>query len=325
MGGSHRFTAPLELRGFTLDQMPVSSSSIAAGDHTTNTIQSPVHRVLETPELLENILAYLPYTHKASPLELCRRVNRFFRNTIDQSLMLQRNLFLKSNGRSSPMDTGYDSGFIIYKGKMHCCYYELHPLLLRTDPNPDSDFATYFYIYNIVESGYVHDQPVQFDLHRFTQTFENVSGLCGDSSIHKMFITNLPTKVVEIGTCVDLVNPCVEEIFTDSFEDFEKEQERLKHAKYQQGRCARGNIPTSDDGITFGQLFEYTKEMVAGLKKEDVHPYQTPPFISRSWSEDWESESEWSNTYASDCEKDWETVSEGLSTHASDYEEEVEA
>jgi hypothetical protein len=97
----------------------------------------------------------------------------------------------------------------------------------------------------------------------------------------------------------------------------------MKLAKYSQSRCPRGDILTSDDGITFGQLFEYTKEMVAGLKKKDTNPFQAPPFCSGGpWSPDWESESE---RYASDSEEDWETVSERSSTHASDHEGDAEA
>lgn len=229
MEESHQITPSLESRDSALIQIPAPSSIIAAGDHTTDSIQSPVYRALETPELLENILAYLPYTREASPLELCRRVNRFFRNTIDHSVMLQRNPFLKSNGGYSSMEKGYDSRFMIYKRKMFCMFHEMHPLLFPAELNLESDFTAYFYIYNIVESGEVRDHPVQFNLHRFTQTPENVSGLCDDSSIHKMFLNNPPIKVVEIYTYVDLVNPCVEEYVNESYEE---SIERMKLAKY---------------------------------------------------------------------------------------------
>jgi hypothetical protein len=159
MEDPHQSTSPLESRDSTLVEMPESSSSIAAGDHTT---QSPVHRVLETTELLEKILFYLPYTHTASPLELCRRVNKFFRNTIDHSLMLQRELFLKSNGRyCCSMERGHEAGsFSIYKGEMFCGYHTIHPLLLPTKLKPESDFTAHFYLFNIVEQGYVAHHPV---------------------------------------------------------------------------------------------------------------------------------------------------------------------
>jgi hypothetical protein len=302
MEDPHQSTSPLESRDSTLVEMPESSSSIAAGDHTT---QSPVHRVLETTELLEKILFYLPYTHTASPLELCRRVNKFFRNTIDHSLMLQRELFLKSNGRyCCSMERGHEAGsFSIYKGEMFCGYHTIYPLLLPTKLKPESDFTAHFYLFNIVEEGYVAHHPVQFTLDRFTQTLENVSGLCDDSSIHKMYLTNPPIKVVEIEIGIDLVNPCVEEYVAESYEE---SMEKMKLQKYPQGRCPRGDILTSDDGITFGQLFEYTKEQVAGLEKADIHPYKAPPFNGGGWSADWETESEGSNTYASDGEEDVE-------------------
>jgi hypothetical protein len=209
----HQSTAPLESRDTALIQMPLSSSSIAAEDHTTDSTQSPIHKVLETPELVEKILEYLPYTHTASPLELCRRVNKFFCNTIDHSLVLQRKLFLKSNGRyNGSMEQGCESGFLYYKREMHCCFHELHPLLQHRpfERNPKSDFTACFFLYNITEPGYIVNHPVQFNLHRFTQTLENVSGLCDDSSVHKMFLTNPPIKIVEISTCVDWANPCVE-------------------------------------------------------------------------------------------------------------------
>jgi hypothetical protein len=77
----------------------------------------------------------------------------------------------------------------------------------------------------------------------------------------------------------------------------------MMSAKYPQGHCPRGDILTSDEGITFGQLFEYTKEQVAGVQKADIRPYQEPPFLGGGWSADWETESEWSN----DVEEDVET------------------
>jgi hypothetical protein len=97
MEDPHQSTSPLESRDSTLVEMPESSSSIAAGDHTT---QSPVHRVLETTELLEKILFYLPYTHT------------------------------------------------------------IYPLLLPTKLKPESDFTAHFYLFNIVEQGYVAHHPV---------------------------------------------------------------------------------------------------------------------------------------------------------------------
>jgi hypothetical protein len=57
--------------------------------------QSPVHKTLETPELLEQILSFVP------SLDLChaRRTSQTFRNVIDHSLVLQKNLFLRPHAR----------------------------------------------------------------------------------------------------------------------------------------------------------------------------------------------------------------------------------
>jgi hypothetical protein len=291
--------------------MPVPSSSITTGDHATHSTLSPVHRVFETTELLENILTHLPYAHNTFPLVLCRRVSRLFRNTVDHSLRLQRDLFLKSNGRRCPsMDGGHEISLEIHRGRMHC-RNDIHPLSFPAECNPKSDFAAYFFLYNIVQVGYFANSRATFNLNRFTQTFENVSGLCDDSLIHKMYLTNPPIKVVEIWMSVDLVNPPVEDYPRGTFEESE---ERKKHAKYPQRFLGGDDILTSDEGITFGQLFEYTTEKVAGLKKEDVLPYQAPPFPVSDWSACWDTVSEWSNSYANsyanDCEEDWETESE---------------
>jgi hypothetical protein len=293
MGDSRQSTPPLESRDSILGQIPVPSSSITTGDNTTHSTLSPVHRVFETTELLENILTHLPYAHNTIPLVLCRRVSRLFRNTVDHSLRLQRDLFLKPNGRRCPsMDGG-------------------HEIALEIECNPKSDFAAYFSLYNIVQVGYFANSRATFNLNRFTQTFENVSGLCDDTLIHKMYLTNPPIKVVEIWMSVDLVNPPAEDYPRETFEESE---ERKKNAKYPQRFLGGDDILTSDEGITFGQLFEYTKEKVAGLKKEDVLPYQAPPFPVGDWSACWDTVSEWSNSYAnsyaSDCEEDWETESE---------------
>jgi hypothetical protein len=311
MGDYRQSTPPLESRDSILGQIPVLSSSITTGDVTMHSTLSPVHRAFETTELLENILTHLLYAHNTFLLVLCRRVSRLFRNNVDHSLRLQRDWFLKSNGCRCPsMDGGHEISLEIHRGRMHC-RNDIHPLLFPAECNPKSDFAAYFSLYNIVQVGYFANSRATFNLNRFTQTFENVSGLCDDSLIHKMYLTNPPIKVVEIWMSVDLVNPTVEDYPRETFEESE---ERKKHAKYPQRFLGGDDILTSDEGITFGQLFEYTKEKVAGLKKEDVLPYQAPPFPVGDWSACWDTVSKclnsYANSYASDCEEDWGTESE---------------
>jgi hypothetical protein len=66
--------------------------------------QSAIHKTIATTELLEQILSSL------SIFELCRarRTSRTFRNTIDYSLLLQRDLFLRPHTRSL-QEAGEDS------------------------------------------------------------------------------------------------------------------------------------------------------------------------------------------------------------------------
>lgn len=91
MADSHQPTPPNESHELTATAKPVSAPILDSEPDTTRSYdQSPVHQILEIPELLEQILSFV------LSLDLCRarRTSRIFRNTIDRSLVLQKNMFL---------------------------------------------------------------------------------------------------------------------------------------------------------------------------------------------------------------------------------------
>jgi len=155
--------------------------------------QSAIHKTIATTELLEQIL------HNLSIFELCRarRTSRLFRNTIDYSLLLQRDLFLRPHTRSL-REAVEDSAAADSSPSTH-------PLVARASsgliPKAESDFETDFYF-----EGGLSGEPGQCsnlrNLHRLTQTYRDVSGLADDSLLHNMFLTNPPVKQVEIRICV---------------------------------------------------------------------------------------------------------------------------
>lgn len=75
---------------------PVPLPILDADLDTTSSDQSSVHKTINTPELLEQILSHLPL------FDLCRArlTGQLFRNLIDRSLMLQKHLFLVPYART---------------------------------------------------------------------------------------------------------------------------------------------------------------------------------------------------------------------------------
>ena len=108
MENSHQITMPLE--SHTSTPIEMFKSSVDAEDQNAKSYQSSVHKVLGTPELLENVLGHLngvrAGTATLNPqrlqtcrvIQLCRLVSKTFRSTIDHSVLLQKKMFLKSNG-----------------------------------------------------------------------------------------------------------------------------------------------------------------------------------------------------------------------------------
>jgi len=169
-----------------LHQMSKLSPDNATGLKPAESTQSSTHRTISTPELFEHILSYL------SPFELShtRRVNTFFRNTIDHSLPLQKNLFLRP---CAPARLEASDGSVTASSR----HYAIHPLLNRTTSNPKSVFETDLYVAPF--PGELHGQLELYTLHQLTQTFEDASGLSNsdDSPLHRMYLTNPPVKRVE--------------------------------------------------------------------------------------------------------------------------------
>jgi hypothetical protein len=87
-------TEPHELQPVQIPQSPPDTGHTGLKPAHPN--QSAIHKTIATTELLEQIL------HNLSIFELCRarRTSRLFRNTIDYSLLLQRDLFLRPLTRS---------------------------------------------------------------------------------------------------------------------------------------------------------------------------------------------------------------------------------
>jgi hypothetical protein len=85
---------PHELQPVQIPQSPPDTGHTGLKPAHPN--QSAIHKTIATTELLEQIL------HNLSIFELCRarRTSRLFRNTVDYSLLLQRDLFLRSLTRS---------------------------------------------------------------------------------------------------------------------------------------------------------------------------------------------------------------------------------
>lgn len=91
---------------------------------------------------------------------------------------------------------------------------------------------------------------------KLTQTFDNVSGLPKDSPIHRMFLTNPPIKEVEFTIRIP---------FWDAWQEW-VDLESVTKGCDPMGTFGIHSL-TSDTGITFGQLFEYTEEAVRGQEK----------------------------------------------------------
>jgi hypothetical protein len=248
---------------------------------------SSLHKAIETPELLEHILSHLP------PLELChaRLVSKMFRNVIDHSLVLQKNLFLVPSALTPSLnpESPFANCLLIDEHDFEIaqappagwrtCRPEVrpsahfHPILgfypLELDGLPrnrKSDFTTNFTIHSIdydVEDGAHYIGLKRCDLSKLTQTFDNPSGLPDDSPLHRMFLTNPPIKVLNLMMLIP----------------FWKDEERW----VDQDIVTKGNgtygIHTlmSDTGITFGQLFEHMKEAMREQQKR-VLPDPIPDY-----------------------------------------------
>ena len=291
MENTHQIAAPLEQHTSTLVQMP--ASSFDAADQNTRSYQSPVHQVFDTPELLENILRHLrgvragttTLNPKRLPtcrvLKLCRLVSKTFRNTIDHSVLLQVEMFLKSNGLVLP--EGWEDGCQIWRREF-ITYHDIHPMLFPTfpsDPNPRSDFGVVLRPPNFVVSGYIQNTAYWFNLNRFTQTLENVSGLCEDSHFHKMYITNPPVKKVQIYVWMHT-----------SFNWDRRMTEGTTLTKDPDGEF---DLLTNDKGINFGHLFEYAKEVTEGQQKTTL-PDPLPTWNTGGGWHPFNNDEEWSGS-----------------------------
>jgi hypothetical protein len=214
----------------------------------TNPTQLPVHKTIETTELLGRILYYVP------TLDLCcaRRVSKKFRNTIDNSLSLQKNLFLKASAYALQESLEYEDN-----DEQITANHEYHPLIAASiQKNPMSDFWTSLYLWNPRNDTGFEPSPIfaTRSLNQLTQTFENASGVSEDSLLYDMYLTNPPVKKVEISVMVPYWNFYSHRISTPLVSPFES-------------NYSGQNVLTDDQGVTFGQVFEYTKLAVKGEEK----------------------------------------------------------
>ena len=226
-------TELLELQPLQMPKSPPDIGRTALNPAHPN--QSAIHKTIAITELLEQILSNL------SIFELCRarRASRIFRNTIDYSLLLQRDLFLEPHTRSL-QEAGEDSVAADSSASTH-------PLIARAGPNlkskPESEFETDLYLEGrFAEPG---GYSVLRNLHQLTQTYGDISGLADDSILHNMFLTNPPVKQVEI-------------------QIWHLEGGNLTQSWKSAARSYGLDVLTSGKGVTFGHVFEYTREIFRG-------------------------------------------------------------
>lgn len=266
---------------------PVPLPILDADLDTTSFDQSSVHKTINTPELLEQILSHLPL------FDLCRArlTGQLFRNLIDRSLMLQKHLFLVPYARTPSWTEPTDApSWIGWADSATCLLIdrrdfeiaqnpELHPTsIYRDDPDirPSSHFHPILDLDNVPRN-LKSDFQIQLNIlylrtdtsnefpafarafcqfPKLTQTFDNVSGLPKDSPIHRMFLTNPPIKEVEFTIRIP---------FWDAWQEW-VDLESVTKGCDPMGTFGIHSL-TSDTGITFGQLFEYTEEAVRGQEK----------------------------------------------------------
>lgn len=248
-------------------QEPAPSSGLIETSQASNTSSSVAHKLIGTTELCEQILGYF------SCAELCRakRVCRTFREVIDHSLMLQRHLFL------APCTEAIPEGSIKTDDEWHMLY-DFHPILAFDGvPNPQPGFHTvlgFDGLQNPQSDFQIQLQPSQSHeptaerwircythgpsstLNRLTQTFGNPSGVSDQSSLRKMYLSNLPIKDVRMSfwnfsrQCVtdDLIYELSSILYCDSL--------------------------SSDKGVTFGDIFEWAEKLVGQQLKmaEGIRP-----------------------------------------------------
>jgi len=232
------------------ESMPSPKSSLSSTTSTdvsgiTNLTHVQAHKNIDTIELLERILYYVP------PLDLycARRVSKTFRNTIDGSLSLQKNLFLKPCAYPPPGTLEHEDNY----GRNTEYHENVHPIIAGYTPkNRKSDFWTSLRSWNNSDG---EKLPILSccSLNQLTQTFENVSGFSEDSPLFKMYLTNPPVKVVEI----DIRVPCWNDYgrYTGTRRmPLELDAQKVIHL-------------SNDQGVTFGQVFRYQKLAVKGQKK----------------------------------------------------------
>jgi hypothetical protein len=131
---------------------------------------------------------------------------------------------------------------------------------LDSKQNPESDFETYLYLENLF--GEPGDHSNVRKLNHLTQTYGNVSGLATDSLLHNMFLTKPPVKQVEIRI-------------------WDLERFTWKFAADSYG-CRKPDVLTSGQGVTFGQVFEYTREILRGREDGSSVLQDTDP-RGKSW------------------------------------------
>ena len=259
MEGSHNTAPPIKAHE------PTPTSTRESAPPPKPTAASPacqasysdpfvVYKLIDTTELCEQTLGYLSCT------ELCRakRVCQRFRDVIDNSLVLQRNLFLK------PCDGARPKGPRKTGDTLHNLQ-NFHPLLTSDiAPNPESDFQIKFWPVCIYSGDGWNPS-----MDKLTQTFEDVSGVSDDSSLHKMYLSNPPLTQISLRIEVPhwyKVGECMSWKF-------------LTESPYLSWDTWR-----SDKAITFGQVFDYAKTVIRAHHRmtfPDEHPDFSGQFLGR--------------------------------------------
>lgn len=237
-------------------QEPTPPSDVAAASKASDSDSTLIHKLIGTTELCEHILGYLSCT------ELCRtkRVCQRFRDVIDHSAMLQKNLFLR------PSTEAFPEGSLTSGVPWHVLY-NFHTLVVSTAlPSTRPDFEIQLRpvrkrdTNNDLVFYYAGPCPT---LNHFIQTSDDISGVSTRSSLRKMYLSNPPVKKVLM---------CIKISYRNTPEQCGKGK---KTSRLPASSCV--TILSSDQGITFGHVFEYAEEFVEAqimraLSDEYFHP-----------------------------------------------------
>ena len=201
--------------------------------------------VFNTPELLENIIAFLPYT---DILTKVKRLSRQWKDVVDSSPAIKTKLWMMSPNATAVQPTSFTSEHTLpwspQWGKLEMPIYshavEINPMLLKGQVGSlkitQNDYLSLFWLAN-TNGDTVHPKVVCFVSHK-ERGVPDCSALDPRSSWRGMYLTHPP-----ITTAL---------IHADNYDDLEEEY----------GPTEIGMVVRDHRGLTFGLVYD---TIVAGL------------------------------------------------------------